>query len=200
MAGVQIHDAINPKDDQPRTPMQCWCAQSDAQTAPCGLSLLPGTERQALLPVAEHPAAAFQSSMGLAAGAHQRVHGRSGPVVGPRCHGHEGADARSPPYLPLSPCCTHLKGHGGLKYAIRQGLAYLPHHHFVLKTDVRAYYASIDHQLLMDRLAVHIADRQILLSSGSISGVVRSGVAYSGTTRKASRWAARSVRFWGRFS
>jgi hypothetical protein len=66
-----------------------------------------------------------------------------------------------PHYLPLSPRCTHLKGHGGLKYAVRQGLAYLPHHHFVLKTDVRAYYASIDHQLLLDRLAVHIADRQI---------------------------------------
>ena len=41
-------------------------------------------------------------------------------------------------------------------------LAYFPHHHCVLKTDVRAYYASIDHQLLPDRLAVHIADRQIL--------------------------------------
>ena len=53
MAGVQIHDAINPKDDQPQTPMQCWCAQSDAHTAPCGLSLLPGTERQSLLPVAK---------------------------------------------------------------------------------------------------------------------------------------------------
>ena len=103
-------------------------------------------------------------------------------------------------YLPLSPRCIHLKGYGGLKYAVRQGLAYLPHHHFVLKTDVRAYYASIDHQLLLDRLAVHIADRQRLLSSGSISGVVRSGVAYSGITRKASCWTARSVRFWGRFS
>jgi hypothetical protein len=95
MAGVQIHDAINPKDDQPRTPMQCWRAQSDAHTAPCGLSLLPGTERQSLLPVAKHLAAAFQSSMGLAAGTHQRVHGGSGPVVGPRCRGHEGAGAGS---------------------------------------------------------------------------------------------------------
>ena len=25
-----------------------------------------------------------------------------------------------PPHLPLSPCCTHLTGHGGLKYAVRQ--------------------------------------------------------------------------------
>ena len=54
-----------------------------------------------------------------------------------------------PHYLPLSPRCTHLKGHGGLKYAVRQGLAYLPHHHFVLKTDVRAYYTVTvdDHPL-----------------------------------------------------
>src|SRR4030095_4225703 len=83
MAGVQIHDAINPKDDQSRTPMQCWRAQSDAHTAPCGLSLLPGTERQSLLPVAKHPAAAFQSSMGVAAGTHQQGHRRRGTVGGP---------------------------------------------------------------------------------------------------------------------
>jgi hypothetical protein len=200
MAGVQIHDAINPKDDQPRTPMQCWCAQSNAHTAPCGLSLLPGTERQSLLPGAKHPAAPFQSSMGLAAGTHQRVHGGSGPVVGPRCRGHEGAGAGSPAlsaalaalYPSQRPWRTQICS------TARAGLP--PSPSLRPQDGCRAYYASIDHQLLLDRLAVHIADRQILLSSGSISGVVRSGVAYSGTTRKASRWAARSVRFWGRFS
>jgi RNA-directed DNA polymerase len=67
-----------------------------------------------------------------------------------------------PAHLPLSPRCTHLKGHGGLKYAVREVLKALPQHRFVLKTDVRSYYASIDHQILMDRLAVHIADRQVL--------------------------------------
>jgi RNA-directed DNA polymerase len=67
-----------------------------------------------------------------------------------------------PQHLPLSPRCTHLKGHGGLKHAVREVLTALPQHRFVLKTDVRAYYASIDHQLLLDRLAIYISDRQIL--------------------------------------
>ena len=57
---------------------------------------------------------------------------------------------------------THLKGHGGLKYAVGEIVAALPQHRFVLKTDVRSYYASIDHQLLLDRLAAHITDRQVL--------------------------------------
>jgi hypothetical protein len=136
MAGVQIHDAINPKDDQSRTPMQCWRAQSDAHTAPCGLSLLPGTERQSLLPVAKHLAAAFQSSMGLAAGTHQRVHGGSGPVVGPRCRGHEGAGAGSPALSAALAALYPSQRPWRTQICSTQGLAYLPHHHFVLKTDV----------------------------------------------------------------
>ncbi len=38
----------------------------------------------------------------------------------------------------------------------------LPEHTFVLKTDVQSYYASIDHQLLLARLAVYIPDREVL--------------------------------------
>jgi len=37
-----------------------------------------------------------------------------------------------------------------------------PTHRFVLKTDVQAYYASIDHHLLLDQLAQYITDRRIL--------------------------------------
>jgi RNA-directed DNA polymerase len=64
--------------------------------------------------------------------------------------------------LPISQHCTHLKGHGGLKGAVRQVLVQLPHAHFVLKTDVQSYYASIDHTLLLDKLAFHISDRRVL--------------------------------------
>ena len=67
-----------------------------------------------------------------------------------------------PQHLPLSKQCTHLKGHGGGKFAVRHVLAHLPQHHFVLKTDVQSYYASIDHQVLRDRLAVHITDQDVL--------------------------------------
>jgi len=45
---------------------------------------------------------------------------------------------------------------------VRAVLQGLPQHSFVLKTDVRSYYASIDHQLLLDRLAVHIGDHAVL--------------------------------------
>ena len=65
-------------------------------------------------------------------------------------------------HLPSSPRCTHLKGHGGLKGAVRQVQQALPDHRFVLKTDVQSYYASIDHCLLMDRLAQYIKDPLIL--------------------------------------
>jgi hypothetical protein len=62
----------------------------------------------------------------------------------------------------LSPRCAHLEGHGGLIYAGREVVAALPQHRFVLKTDVQSYYASIDHQLLLDHLAVHIGNRAVL--------------------------------------
>jgi hypothetical protein len=67
-----------------------------------------------------------------------------------------------PQYLPLSEHCTHLKGHGGAKYAVRQVVQHVPASTFVLKTDVQSYYASIDHHLLLDRLTVYLPDRDVL--------------------------------------
>jgi RNA-directed DNA polymerase len=64
--------------------------------------------------------------------------------------------------LPVSPRCTHIKGNGGAKAAVRQVRAALASNRFVLRTDVKSYYASIDHLLLMDRLALYIRDRDIL--------------------------------------
>ncbi|ETW92879.1 MAG: hypothetical protein ETSY2_52380, partial [Candidatus Entotheonella gemina] len=65
-------------------------------------------------------------------------------------------------HLPLSPRCMHLKGHGGLKQAVNDVKAALPQHPFVLKTDVQSYYASIDHGLLLDRLARYIGDERLI--------------------------------------
>jgi RNA-directed DNA polymerase len=58
-----------------------------------------------------------------------------------------------PRYLDLHPSCTHVKGHGGLKATVRNLEEVLPDYQFVLKTDVKGYYASIDHTLLLDQLA-----------------------------------------------
>ncbi len=65
-------------------------------------------------------------------------------------------------HLPVSTRCTHVKGHGGAKSAVRQVWAKLPANRFVLGTDVKAYYASIDHFLLLDQLAEIIRDKRVL--------------------------------------
>ena len=64
--------------------------------------------------------------------------------------------------LPVSPRCTHIKGHGGAKAAVRQVMAALATNRFVMRSDVKSYYASIDHFLLLDRLAVHIKEKPVL--------------------------------------
>jgi hypothetical protein len=65
-------------------------------------------------------------------------------------------------HLPVSRSCTHVKGHGGAKAAVRQVTTHLEANGFVLRTDVKFFYASIDHVLLLDRLARFIPDRSVL--------------------------------------
>ena len=63
-----------------------------------------------------------------------------------------------PDALALSSLCTHIKGHGGLKATVSALHAALPDYTYVMKTDVRGYYASIDHTILLRRLDKDIAD------------------------------------------
>jgi hypothetical protein len=58
--------------------------------------------------------------------------------------------------------CTHLKHHGGLKATVVDVARHLPHYRFVLRTDVRHYYASLDHEVLLERLAARIRDRFLM--------------------------------------
>ncbi len=64
--------------------------------------------------------------------------------------------------LPVSPRCYHVRGHGGAKAAVREIQRQLAGNVFVFRTDVESYYDSIDHDLLFDRLARHVADAGIL--------------------------------------
>ncbi len=41
-------------------------------------------------------------------------------------------------------------------------MRHLPANRFVLRTDVKSYYASIDHFLLLDQLAEIIRDKRVL--------------------------------------
>jgi RNA-directed DNA polymerase len=87
--------------------------------------------------------------------------------------------------LPVSPRCTHINGNGGAKAAVRDVRAALATNRFVLRTDVKSYYASIDHLLLMDRLARWIRDPAFSTCSVSIcvappKAAVGSGIASAG--------------------
>ncbi len=64
--------------------------------------------------------------------------------------------------LPVSHRCTHVKGHGGAKAAVRRVVKRLGTNHFVMRTDVKSFYASIDHHLLLDRIAVVIKEKAVL--------------------------------------
>jgi RNA-directed DNA polymerase len=63
-----------------------------------------------------------------------------------------------PDTLALSPLCTHIKGHGGLKATASALQAALPDYTYVMKSDVKGYYASIDHTILLRQLDKDIAD------------------------------------------
>jgi len=58
--------------------------------------------------------------------------------------------------------CYHLKGHGGLKGAVRDVMEQLPKYTFFCKTDVTSYYGSIDHYTLLMKLNDYIDDRIII--------------------------------------
>jgi RNA-directed DNA polymerase len=64
------------------------------------------------------------------------------------------------PFLKKS--CYHLKGHGGLKGAVRDVMKDYPQYKFFCKTDVRSYYDSINHCILLMKLHKYINDRIIL--------------------------------------
>jgi RNA-directed DNA polymerase len=59
-----------------------------------------------------------------------------------------------PDALALSPLCTHIKGHEGSKSTVIA----LPDYSYVMKTDVKRYYESIDHRVLLKQLDRDIAD------------------------------------------
>ena len=66
------------------------------------------------------------------------------------------------PVLPVSGRCTHVKGQGGAKAALRAVRASLAANNFVMRTDVKSYYDSIDQHRMLEKLAVYVKDRAVL--------------------------------------
>ena len=62
----------------------------------------------------------------------------------------------------ISRHCTHVKGYGGLKAAVSKVAQYCALYPLVLKSDVRSYYASIDHTLLLAQLEGLIDDPVVI--------------------------------------
>jgi hypothetical protein len=66
-------------------------------------------------------------------------------------------------WLPeLSPHCHHLSGRGGAKAAVRFVHDHLAANTFVFRTDVKSYYASIDHEILLSLLHRAVPERRVL--------------------------------------
>ena len=57
--------------------------------------------------------------------------------------------------------CYHIKDHGGLKQAVRDTKAALTDYRFVFKSDIKGYYASIDHDVLCDDVKRLTGNRQL---------------------------------------
>lgn len=66
--------------------------------------------------------------------------------------------------LPVFKECNsyHLAGHGGAKAAVRDVCCKLIPGSFVMKSDVKSYYASINHKILFNLLGQHISDKFVL--------------------------------------
>lgn len=62
----------------------------------------------------------------------------------------------------LSPRCFHLAGKGGLKGAVSDVDEHLPEYEFVFRTDVKSYYASINHDILYNLVATYVDDPIVL--------------------------------------
>ena len=57
-----------------------------------------------------------------------------------------------PEVLALSPLCSHIKGHGGLKATVSALHFALPDYRYIMKSGVKGYYGSIDHTILLRQL------------------------------------------------
>jgi hypothetical protein len=64
--------------------------------------------------------------------------------------------------LPSSALCTHIRGHGGAKQTVNHIYNQTRVNTFVFRTDVKSYYESIDHNVLLNKLSRHIQDKWVL--------------------------------------
>ncbi|MCR9296743.1 MAG: reverse transcriptase/maturase family protein, partial [bacterium] len=81
----------------------------------------------------------------------------------------------------ISARCFHVAGRGGGKGAIREVQDHLSKNQFVFRSDVKGYYASIQHDFLMQQLRENIDDERLLQV---LEGYVRRTVCDGGIYRE----------------
>jgi RNA-directed DNA polymerase len=64
--------------------------------------------------------------------------------------------------LKLHSSCTHIKGNGGLTYAVNSVNTNIKQYKFFLSSDVLKYYASINHNCLIQELHNLISDKRVV--------------------------------------
>ena len=62
----------------------------------------------------------------------------------------------------LSRRCSHIKGHGGVKLSVRYCQRLCNHFGYVARFDVRSYYSSMDHQIILNLLRQYQATPAVI--------------------------------------
>ena len=65
-------------------------------------------------------------------------------------------------HLPSSKLGTHLKGNGGSKHTVTETQNQVSSYTFVFRADVKSYHESINHEILLDKLAVYVKDKRVM--------------------------------------
>jgi RNA-directed DNA polymerase len=92
------------------------------------------------------------------------------------------------PAWPISPRCTHNKGNGGLKGALRWLHGKLPRFSFVFRSDVKGYYGNIDQTLLLEQCEKVVPDKAVMRL---LAQVIQRSVEWGGTFRSVHRGIGR---------
>jgi RNA-directed DNA polymerase len=62
----------------------------------------------------------------------------------------------------LSRRCSHIKGHGGVKLSVRYSQRLCNHFGYVARFDVKSYYSSMDHQIILNLLKQYQATPAVI--------------------------------------
>jgi len=82
----------------------------------------------------------------------------------------------------ISPVCVHLSGPSVIRVVLKQLNAAVSsgRYHYVLRLDIRGYYATIQHDLLIEQLTLRFDD---LILRSYLSAIVTTGIDDNGTIR-----------------